>query len=155
LTKVHDMVDTRLAQKISQLPGVGLVTLEGGAKPGYRIRANPTALAAYGLNVDDLRTTLTNAKGNTPKVNFDGPTPAYPINATDQITDPKLFNDIVVAYRNGAPVRLRDVATVDDGQENTKHAAWMNSTRAVILNVQRQPSANVIAVVDSIKALLP
>jgi multidrug efflux pump len=155
LTKIYELVDTRLAQKIAQLPGVGLVTLEGGAKPGYRIRANPTALAAYGLNVDDLRTTITNANVNTPKGNFDGPTRSYTINANDQITDPQLFNDVVVAYRNGAPVRLRDVASVEDGQENTKLAAWVNSTPAVIVNVQRQPGANVIAVVDSIKALLP
>ena len=155
LTRVYDLVDTRLAQKISQLPGVGLVTLEGGQKPGVRIRANPTALAAYGLNIDDLRTTITNANVNTPKGNFDGPTRAYTINANDQITDPKLFRDVVVAYRNGAPVRLSDVATVEDAQENNRLAAWMNNTRAVIVNVQRQPGANVIAVVDSIKTLLP
>ena len=114
LTKVHDMVDTRLAQKISQLPGVGLVSLEGGQKPGVRIRANPTALAAYGLNVDDLRTTISNANVNTPKGNFDGPARAYTINANDQVTDPATFRDIVVAYRNGAPVRVSDVATVED-----------------------------------------
>jgi multidrug efflux pump len=155
LTKVHDMVDTRLAQKISQLPGVGLVSLEGGQKPGFRIRANPTALAAYGLNIDDLRTTITNANVNTPKGNFDGPTRAYTINANDQITDPNQFNDIVVAYRNGAPVRMRDVATIEATQENNRLAAWVNSTQAVIVNVQRQPGANVIAVVDNIKALLP
>ena len=155
LTKVYDLVDTRLAQKISQLAGVGLVTLEGGQKPGVRIRANPTALAAYNLNIDDLRTTITNANVNTPKGNFDGPTRAYTINANDQITDPKLFRDIIVAYRNGAPVRLSDVATVEDAQENNRLAAWMNTTPAVIVNVQRQPGANVIAVVDSIKALLP
>jgi multidrug efflux pump len=155
LTKVYDLVDTRLAQKIAQLPGVGLVSLEGGQKPGVRIRANPTALAAYGLNIDDLRTTITTANVNTPKGNFDGPTRAYTINANDQITDPALFRDVVVAYRNGSPVRLSDVATVEDGQENNRLAAWMNTTRAVIVNVQRQPGANVIAVVDSIKALLP
>ncbi|MFI5000650.1 MAG: MdtB/MuxB family multidrug efflux RND transporter permease subunit [Reyranellales bacterium] len=155
LTRIHDMVDVRLAQKISQLPGVGLVSLEGGQKPGVRIRANPTALAAYGLNVDDLRTTITNANVNTPKGNFDGPTRAYTINANDQITDPALFRDVVVAYRNGAPVRVSDVATVEDGQENNRLAAWMNKTQAVIVNVQRQPGANVIAVVDSIKTLLP
>ncbi|HZQ01007.1 MAG TPA: MdtB/MuxB family multidrug efflux RND transporter permease subunit [Reyranella sp.] len=155
LTKVYDMVDTRLAQKIAQLPGVGLVSLEGGQKPGVRIRANPTALAAYGLNVDDLRTTITNANVNTPKGNFDGPSRAYTINANDQITDPSLFNNVVVAYRNGAPVRLSDVATVENAQENNRLAAWWNSTRAVIVDVQRQPGANVIAVVDSIKALLP
>ena len=113
LTKVHDMVDIRLAQKISQLPGVGLVSLEGGQKPGVRIRANPTALAAYGLNVDDLRTTISNANVNTPKGNFDGPARAYTINANDQVTDPATFRDIVVAYRNGAPVRVSDVATVE------------------------------------------
>ncbi len=155
LTKVHDLVDTRLAQKISQLPGVGLVNLEGGQKPGVRIRANPTALAAYGLNIDDLRTTISNANVNTPKGNFDGPARALTINANDQITDPDTFRDIVVAYRNGAPVRVRDVATVEEGQENTRIAAWANNTQAVIVNVQRQPGANVIEVVDRIKALLP
>src|SRR5438132_279783 len=155
LTKIHDMVDTRLAQKIAQLPGVGLVSLEGGAKPGYRIRANPTALAAYGLNVDDLRTTITNANVNTPKGNFDGPTRAYSINANDQITDPEMFNEVVVAYRNGGPVRMKDVATIEATQENNRLAAWVNATQAVIVNVQRQPGANVIAVVDSIKTLLP
>jgi multidrug efflux pump len=155
LTKVHDMVDNRLAQKISQLPGVGLVSLEGGQKPGVRIRANPTALAAYGLNVDDLRTTIANANVNTPKGNFDGPARSYTINANDQVTDPANFRDIVVAYRNGAPVRISDVATVAEAQENNRIAAWMNSTQAVIVNVQRQPGANVIDVVDRIKALLP
>ena len=155
LTKVHDLVDTRLAQKISQVAGVGLVSLEGGQKPGVRIRANPTALAAYGLNIDDLRTTITNANVNTPKGNFDGPARAYTINANDQITDPSIFRDVIVAYRNGAPVRLRDVATVEEGQENNRIAAWVNGTPAVIVNVQRQPGANVIEVVDRIKALLP
>ncbi|MPZ30137.1 MAG: MdtB/MuxB family multidrug efflux RND transporter permease subunit [Rhodospirillales bacterium] len=155
LTKVHDLVDTRLAQKIAQLPGVGLVSLEGGQKPGVRVRANPTALAAYGLNIDDLRTTIANANVNTPKGNFDGPARAYTINANDQITDPKLFRDVVVAYRNGAPVRLSDVATVEEGQENNRLAAWMNDTQAVIVNVRRQPGANVIEVVDRIKNLLP
>ena len=155
LTRVHDLVDTRLAQKISQVAGVGLVSLEGGQKPGVRIRANPAALAAYGLNIDDLRTTITNANVNTPKGNFDGPARAYTINANDQITDPKVFSDIIVAYRNGAPVRLKDVATVEEAQENNRIAAWMNTTPAVIVNVQRQPGANVIEVVDRIKSLLP
>ena len=155
LTKVHDLVDTRLAQKISQLPGVGLVSLEGGQKPGVRIRANPTALAAYGLNIDDLRTVISNANVNTPKGNFDGPARALTINANDQITDPDTFRDIVVAYRNGAPVRIRDVATVEEGQENNRIAAWADSVQAVIVNVQRQPGANVIDVVDRIKTLLP
>jgi multidrug efflux pump len=155
LTKVHDMVDVRLAQKIAQMPGVGLVSLEGGQKPGVRIRANPTALAAYGLNIDDLRTTITNANVNTPKGNFDGPARAYTINANDQVTDPQTFRDIVVAYRNGAPVRVSDVATVTDAQENNRITAWVNTTQAVIVNVRRQPGANVIAVVDNIKSLLP
>ncbi|HEX5395824.1 MAG TPA: efflux RND transporter permease subunit, partial [Candidatus Limnocylindria bacterium] len=155
LTKVYDLIDVRLGQKISQVAGVGLVTLEGGQKPGYRIRANPTALAAYGLNVDDVRTTITNANVNTPKGNFDGPTRSYSINANDQITDPEIFNNVIVAYRNGAPVRLSDVATVEAAQENDRLIAWKNTDQAVIVNVQRQPGANVIAVVDSIKALLP
>ena len=155
LTKVHDLVDTRLAQKISQVAGVGLVSLEGGQKPGVRIRANPTALAAYGLNIDDLRTTITNANVNTPKGNFDGPARAYTINANDQITDPSIFREVIVAYRNGAPVRLKDVATVEEAQENNRIAAWVNNTPAVIVNVQRQPGANVIEVVDRIKTLLP
>ncbi|SJZ93364.1 multidrug efflux pump [Enhydrobacter aerosaccus] len=155
LTKVYDLVDVRLGQKISQVPGVGLVSLGGGQKPGYRIRANPTALAAYGLNVDDLRTTITNANVNTPKGNFDGPTRNYTINANDQITDPNVFKDVIVAYRNGSPVRLSDVATVENGQENNRLMAWANLTQAVIIDVQRQPGANVIAVVDNIKALLP
>src|SRR5216683_1913708 len=155
LTQVHDLVDVRLGQKISQVPGVGLVTLEGGWKPGYRIRANPTALAAYGLNLDDLRTTIANANVNAPKGNLDGPTRNYTINANDQVTDPETFRGIVVAYRNGAPVRLSDVAKVEDGQENNRLIAWMNTTQAVIVHVQRQPGANVIAVVDNIKSLLP
>src|SRR5579871_5434239 len=117
LTKIHDMVDTRLAQKISQLPGVGLVSLEGGQKPGFRIRANPTALAAYGVNVDDLRTTITNANVNTPKGNFDGPSRQYTINANDQLKQASDYNDLVIAYRNGAPVRLSDVARATDGDE--------------------------------------
>ncbi len=120
LTKVYDLVDVRLGQKISQIAGVGLVTVGGGQKPGVRIRANPTALAAYGLNVDDLRTTITNANVNTPKGNFDGPAQSYTINANDQITDPLLFNNLIVAYRNGAAVRLSDVATVANTQENNR-----------------------------------
>ena len=155
LTKVHDLVDTRLAQKISQVPGVGLVSLEGGQKPGVRIRANPTALAAYGLNIDDIRTTITTANVNTPKGNFDGPARSFTINANDQITDPAVFGEVIVAYRNGAPVRLKEVATIEEAQENNRIAAWVNATPAVIVNVQRQPGANVIEVVDRIKTLLP
>ncbi|HZV93420.1 MAG TPA: efflux RND transporter permease subunit, partial [Caldimonas sp.] len=155
LTQVEDLVDTRLAQKLSQLQGVGLVSIGGGQRPAVRIQANPRALAAYGLNIDDLRTTISNANVNTPKGNFDGPSRAYTINANDQLKKPEEYRDLVVAYRNGAPVRLSDVATVAESAENTKLGAWMNETPAVIVNIQRQPGANVIAVVDSIKALLP
>jgi multidrug efflux pump len=155
LTQVEDMGDTRLAQKISQQPGVGLVSISGGQVPAVRVEVNPRALAAYGLNVDDLRTTLGNANVNTPKGNFDGPAQASTINANDQISDPTQYLNLVVAYRNGNPVRLKDVATVVNGAENTKLGAWANRTPAVILNIQRQPGANVIQVVDTIKALLP
>ncbi len=155
LTQVEDLADTRLAQKISQLPGVGLVSISGGQRPAVRIQVNPRALAAYGLNIDDLRTTLGNANVNTPKGNFDGPAQASTINANDQITDPKDYLALVIAYRNGAPVKLSDVASVVNGAENTKLGAWAGTTPAVIVNVQRQPGANVIAVADTIKALLP
>jgi multidrug efflux pump len=155
LTQVEDLADTRLAQKISQLAGVGLVSISGGERPAVRVRVNARALAAYGLNLDDLRTTLNNINANTPKGNFDGPAQSYTINANDQLQNAAQFSDSVVAYKNGAPVFLSDVATVVQGAENTKLAAWMNTTPAVILNIQRQPGANVIAVVDSIKALLP
>jgi len=155
LTAVEDLADTRLAQKISQLSGVGLVSISGGNRPAVRIQADPRQLAALGLNIDDLRTTLANANVNTPKGNFDGPTRAYTINANDQIRSADEYNDLVIAYRNGAPVYLRDVARSVQGPENTKLAGWMNTTKAVIVNVQRQPGANVIAVVDSVKALLP
>ena len=155
LTDVEDMADTRLAQKISQQPGVGLVSISGGQRPAVRVQINPRALAAYGLNVDDLRTTLGNANVNTPKGNFDGPTQASTINANDQISNPQDYLDLVIAYRNGNPVRLKDVATVVSGAENTKLSAWAGTTPAVILNVQRQPGANVIQVVDTINRLLP
>jgi multidrug efflux pump len=155
LTQVEDLADTRLAQKISQQPGVGLVSISGGQRPAVRVQVNPRALAAYGLNIDDLRTTLGNANVNTPKGNFDGPAQASTINANDQITSPDDYLALVIAYRNGAPVRLKDVASVVSGAENTKLGAWANTTPAVILNVQRQPGANVIQVVDTIKALLP
>jgi multidrug efflux pump len=154
-TQVEDIADTRLAQKISQLPGVGLVSISGGQRPAVRIQANYRQLAAYGLNIDDLRTTLANANVNTPKGNFDGPSRAYTINANDQIKKPSDYNDLVIAYRNGAPVKLSDVAQAKEGAENTKLAAWMNTDQAIILNIQRQPGANVIEVVDRIQALLP
>src|SRR6516162_7135 len=155
LTQVEDYADTRLAQKISQLPGVGLVTISGGHRPAVRVQANNRQLAAYGLNIDDLRTTLANANVNIPKGNFDGPSRAYTINANDQIRKASDYNDLVVAYRNGAPVKLSDVARATEGPENTRLAAWMNTDQAIILNIQRQPGANVIEVVDRIQALLP
>jgi multidrug efflux pump len=154
-TQLQDIADTRLAQKISQLPGVGLVSVSGGQRPAVRIQVNYRQLAAYGLNIDDLRTTLATANVNTPKGNFDGPSRAYTINANDQIRKASDYNDLVVAYRNGAPVKLSDVARATEGAENTKLAAWMNTDQAIILNIQRQPGANVIEVVDRIQKLLP
>ena len=152
---MQQLADTRLAQKISQLPGVGLVSLSGGQRPAVRVQADPRKLAAYGLNLDDLRTTLGSANVNTPKGNFDGPSRAYTINANDQLKSADEYRSLIVAYKNGAPVRLSDVADVIDATENNRLAAWMNSTPAIILNIQRQPGANVIDVVDRIKALLP
>src|SRR4051794_19029889 len=155
LTQVEDLADTRLAQKISQLTGVGLVSISGGHRPAVRIQADLRQLAAYGLNIDDLRTTVNNANVNTPKGNFDGPARQYTINANDQLKKASDYEGLVVAYRNGAPVYLKDVARAVEGAENTKLAGWMNTTEAVIMNVQRQPGANVIEVVDRIQALLP
>ncbi len=155
LTEIEDMSETRLAQKISQLSGVGLVSVSGGQRPAVRIQVNPQTLAAYGLNVDDIRTTLGNLNVNTPKGNFDGPTQALTINANDQVTSADQYGPLIVAYRNGSPVRLSDVATIVAGPENTKLAAWANLTPAIIVNVQRQPGANIIQVVDRINALLP
>ncbi|MBV9678176.1 MAG: efflux RND transporter permease subunit, partial [Acidobacteriaceae bacterium] len=155
LTKVQDYADTTLSQKISQLPGVGLVSLSGGQKPAVRIRVNPTALAAYGLSLEDIRTALNQTNVNQAKGNFDGLRQAYTIATNDQILSSSGYKPVIVAYKNGAPVRLQDVATVIDGAENTRQAAWMNTTPAVIMNIQRQPGANIIAVVDRVKALLP
>jgi multidrug efflux pump len=155
LTKVEDLADTTLSQKISQLPGVGLVSISGGQKPAVRIRANPTALASYGLSLEDIRTALNQTNVNQAKGNFDGIRQAYTIGANDQILTSSGYRPIIVAYKNGAPIRLEDVATVVDGAENTRQAAWMNTIPAVIINIQRQPGANIIAVVDRIKALLP
>jgi multidrug efflux pump len=155
LTTVEDLADTRLAQNISQLPGVGLVSIGGGQRQSVRIRANPLALAAYGLNIDDLRTTVGNGNVNTAKGNFDGPSRAYTINANDQLKSTKDYEKLIVAFRNGSPVRLVDVATVEFAPENNKLAAWYNMTPAVILNIQRQPGANVIKVVEGVRALLP
>jgi multidrug efflux pump len=155
LEQLADLADTRIAQKISQLGGVGLVKVGGGNRPALRIQANLRQLAAYGLNIDDLRTTIGNANVNAPKGTFDGPSRAYSINANDQLKSPADYNDLVIAYRNGAPVRLADVATAVEGPENAKIAGWMNTEPAIIITVQRQPAANVIDVVDRIQALLP
>jgi multidrug efflux pump len=155
LTTVEDLADTRLAQNISQLPGVGLVSIGGGQRQSVRIRANPTALAAYGLNIDDLRTTVNNGNQNQAKGNFDGPSRAFTINANDQLKSAVDYTKLIVAFKNGAPVRLSDVATVEFAPENNKLAAWYNRTPAVILNIQRQPGANVIKVVEGVYNLLP
>ncbi len=155
LPRVEDLADTRLAQKISQLPGVGLVTISGGQRPAVRVQANPAALAAYGLTLEDLRAAVASANVNQAKGNFDGPRQASVIGANDQLLTSRDYRPLIVAYRNGAPVVLGDVATVIDDAENVRQAAWMNAGPAVILNVQRQPGANVIAVADRVKALLP
>jgi multidrug efflux pump len=155
LSQVEDLVDTRLAPKLSQLSGVGLVSISGGQKPAVRIQANPTQLSAYGLNMEDLRTALTQASVNQALGNFDGPHQDYQINSNDQLVTSDDYRKIVIAYRNGAPVMLKNVASVVDGIENNKQAAWMNQTPAVILNIQRQPGANTIKVVKAIKAILP
>ena len=155
LPEIQYLADTRLATKISQLPGVGLVSISGGQRPAVRIQANPKALAAYNLSLDDLRTAIGNANSNQAKGSFDGPTRASTIDANDQLKSADEFKSMIVAYRNGAPVRLVDVADVVDGAENTRLAAWANESAAVIVNIQRQPGANVIEVVDRIKRLLP
>jgi multidrug efflux pump len=155
LSQVEDLVDTRLAPKLSQLNGVGLVSISGGQKPAVRIQANPAALASYGITLEQLRTALIQTSVNAAKGNFDGPRQGYQIDANDQLERSADYKDVVVAYRNGAPVVLKDVAGVVDGVENNNQAAWMNQTPAVILNIQRQPGANTISVVKSIKAILP
>ncbi len=155
LPKVEEFADTRLAQKISQLPGVGLVSISGGQKPAVRVQVNPVALASYGLSLADIRAAVGAANVNQAKGAFDGKMQSYAIGANDQLLSSAHYKPLVIAYKNGNPITLQDVATVVDGAENTKLAAWMNRTPAVILNIQRQPGANIIAVVDRIKALLP
>jgi multidrug efflux pump len=155
LFQVEDLAETRFAQKISQLSGVGLVSISGGQRPAVRIQANPRALSAYGLTLEDLRVVVAAANVNQAKGAFDGPKRASIINATDQLLSSKEYQPLIIAYRNGAPVHLSDVADVIDDVENVKQAAWMNEVPAVIVNVQRQPGANVIDVVDRIKKLLP
>ncbi|HET9319024.1 MAG TPA: efflux RND transporter permease subunit, partial [Bryobacteraceae bacterium] len=155
LSKVEDLADTRLAQKISQVPGVGLVSISGGQKPAVRVQANPTALSAYGLSLEQLRASLAAANVNQAKGSFDGERQSYTIDANDQLMSSDQYRPLVIAYHNGAPVKLSDVATVIDDTENVRQAAWMNHDPAVIVNIQRQPGANIIGVVDRIEALLP
>src|SRR6266852_4338107 len=159
LPKIEDLADSQLAQKISQVTGVGLVSISGGQKPAVRIQANPAALASYGLSLEDVRTALGLANVDQAKGVIDGPRQSFTIGANDQLTSSVDYRPLVVAYRKGAPVRLSDIATVIDGTENTKQAAWMGQagtvSPAVIVNIQRQPGANIITVVDRIKALLP
>jgi multidrug efflux pump len=155
LTEVEDLADTRVAQKISQIKGVGVVSVTGGQRPAVRVVVNPRALAAYGLNIDDLRTTISVANQNGPKGTLDGPMRSYTINTNDQLRSANEYADIVIAYRNNSPVRLKDVATLVESAENTRLGGWMNKTPALIVNVQRQPGANVVDVVNRIQALLP
>ena len=155
LTEVQNLVNTRLALKISQVSGVGQVSLSGGQRPAVRIQADTEALASYGLGLDSLRTAITAANANSAKGSFDGPTRSYAINANDQLVTVPDYQNLIVAYRNGAPVKLLDVAKVVDSAENVRLGAWANMKPAIILNVQRQPGANVIATVDAIKARLP
>ena len=155
LPKVEELAETRMAQRISQLPGVGLVSISGGQRPAVRVQANPTALASYDLSLESLRTALSSANVNQAKGNFDGRDQAWTINDNDQLSKGKDYEPIIIAYRNGAPIRVKDVAKVFDGAENTKLAAWVNDTRALVLNIQRQPGTNIINVVDTVQALLP
>ena len=155
LSQIEDLADTAMAQKISQVTGVGLVSISGGQKPAVRIQANPTALASYGLSLEDVRTALAAANVDQAKGTLNGPRQSFTIGANDQLISGDQYRPIVVAYRNGSPVRLSDVATITDGIENVMQAAWMNLDPAVIVNIQRQPGANIIGVVDRIKKLLP
>src|SRR5579862_4134666 len=155
LSRVEDLADTRLAPKISQLPDVGLVSISGGQKPAVRIQADPASMASYGLNLEDLRTALVAANVNQAKGNFDGARQAYQIGANDQLLSSSDYAPLIIAFRNGAPIKLTDVASIVDDIENVRQAAWMNEVPAVILNIQRQPGANIISVVDRIKQLLP
>jgi len=155
LTKIEDLADTTLAQKISQLTGVGLVSISGGQKPAVRIQTNPTALASYGLSLEDVRTVLGQANVDQAKGVLEGPRQAFTINSNDQLLSSEGYKSVIIAYRNGSPVRLKDIANVIDSAENVKQAAWMNLSPAVIVNIQRQPGANIISVVDRIKNVLP
>ncbi len=155
LPKLNDLVDTRMAQKIAQISGVGMVSIAGGQRQAVRIKVNPEALAANGLNLSDVRALIAASNVNQPKGNFDGPTRVSMLDANDQLVSPEQYAELILAYNNGAPLRLKDVAQIVDGAENERLAAWANENQAVLLNIQRQPGANVIEVVDRIKALLP
>ena len=155
LSKAEELAETRIAQRISQLQGVGLVSISGGQRPAIRVRANPTALASYGLSLETLRTALSSANVNQAKGNFDGPDQAWTINDNDQLELASQYRQVIIAYRNGAPIRISDVATVLDGVENTKLAAWSGAKSAIVLNIQRQPGTNIINVVNTVQALLP
>ena len=155
LPKLNDLVDTRMAQKIAQISGVGMVSIAGGQRQAVRIKVNPEALAANGLNLSDVRALIGASNVNQPKGNFDGPTRVSMLDANDQLKTPQEYAELILAYNNGAPLRLKDVAEIVDGAENERLAAWANENQAVLLNIQRQPGANVIEVVDRIKALLP
>lgn len=155
LPKVQDLVDTRLAQKISQLPGVGLVSIGGGQRPAVRIQANPKALAAHGLNLEDIRAAIGNANVNMPKGSFDGPARSSTLDANDQLKSAEEYRNLIIAWRNGSSIRLNDIADTIDSAENTRLAAWSNQTRAVILNIRRQPGSNVVETADRVHKLLP
>lgn len=155
LPKLHDLVDTRMAQKLAQISGVGMVSIAGGQRPAVRIRANPEALAAYGLSLADVRSLITSSNVNQPKGNFDGPTRVSMLDANDQLKTPEEYAELILTYQDGAALRLKDVADIVDGAENERLAAWANDSQAVLLNIQRQPGANVIEVVERIQALLP
>ena len=155
LPQLQSLADTRMAQKISQVPGIGLVSLSGGQRPAVRIQVNPTALAGHNLGIEDVRTAIGNANANQAKGSFDGPTRAYTIDANDQLRSAAEYRSVIVSYKNGAPVRLSEVADVIDDAENARQAAWVNESPAIIINIRRQPGANVIKVVDQIKTLLP
>ncbi|MDE1907625.1 MAG: efflux RND transporter permease subunit, partial [Rhodospirillales bacterium] len=155
LTDVEKIVDSRLASKISEISGVGLVSVSGGNQLAIRVNVNPQALASYGISIDNIRTDISNLNVNSPKGSFSGPAQTYTINDNDQITDPAEYENLVIAYKNGTPVFLKDVATIISAPENAELGAWANRTPAIILNIQRQPNANVIQTVDAIKTALP
>jgi len=155
LTQLEELSETTLAQKLSQLGGVGLVSIGGGQRPAVRVQVDPRQLASYGLNIDDIRTTIGTLNVNTPKGNLDGPQQSSTINANDQLSSPEQYRNLIIAYRNGGPVRLSDVANIVSGPENVKLGAWSNATPAIILSVQRQPGANIIQVADRVQSLLP